>query len=101
MIPKWRSRYSGPNRSGICQCSHHWEDHHGAMVMNADYAAATGESHVPGACEFYGCNEAEGLDDKGQPHCFQYRDTGELESPAERAHDASCPSGTARSAAER
>lgn len=76
-MSEWTPRYSGPKQSGICVCGHsHW-DHHGGIVMNADYYAQTGESRVPGGCEFYGCNESEGLDDEGNPHCFNYVDAGD------------------------
>lgn len=72
----WKPRYSGPGQSGVCRCGHsHW-DHHGGVVMNQEYFAATGEGRVPGGCEFYGCNEGEGLDAEGKPHCFNYEDKG-------------------------
>jgi hypothetical protein len=45
------------------------------MVMNPDYARDTGESYVPGECEFYGSNEDGGRDADGQPHCNAYRDS--------------------------
>ncbi len=68
-------RYSGPKCSGICDCGHKWEDHHLNMVMNEDYVKETGEHYIPDECEFYGCNEEGGLDDKGNEHCFRYRDS--------------------------
>ena len=75
--PTWRPRYSGPGQTGICVCGHHYSDHHCGVVMNPDYLAQTGETVVPGGCEFYQCNEGEGLDDKGKFHCFNYVDAGD------------------------
>jgi hypothetical protein len=74
----WRPRYSGPGQTGQCRCGHSADDHHGSIVMNADYFAQTGEGRVPGGCEFYGCNEGEGLDDEWRPHCFDYVDAGDV-----------------------
>ncbi len=73
----WQPRYSGPNRSGICVCSHSWDDHHLGIVMNPAYIDATGESYIPQECEFFGFNETGGLDDNGHDHCFQYKDSKE------------------------
>jgi hypothetical protein len=72
----WLPRYSGPGKSGVCVCGHDASDHHGGIVMNQDYYAQTGEGRVPGGCEFYNCNEGEGLDGEGRPHCFDYQDRG-------------------------
>lgn len=74
-----RPRYSGPGRTGICVCGHRWDDHHLGIVLNPAYIDATGEGYFPQECEFWGCNEEGGLDDKGERHCFQYRDQGEEE----------------------
>ena len=57
--------------------------------MNAEYFRQTGESRVPGGCEFYSCNEGEGLDDEGRPHCFNYVDAGDMTE--ERVDDLSVP----------
>lgn len=73
--PRWRARYSGPGRSGVCRCGHHFSDHHLCCVMNQEYLDQTGESWIPDACLFYGCNEEEGLGPNGEPHCFNYRDS--------------------------
>jgi len=75
MIDKYKPRYSGPNKSGICKCGHKWEDHHLCVVMNTDFLEATGESYVPQECEFYGFNETGGLDNEGNDHCRYYRDS--------------------------
>ena len=75
--PTWTPRYSGPGQTGICRCGHSADDHHGGIVMNEEYFRQTGESRVPGACEFYSCNEGEGLGPDGEPHCFEYVDAGE------------------------
>ena len=74
----WRPRYSGPGQTGICRCGHSADDHHGSIVMNAEYFRQTGESRVPGGCEFYGCNEGEGLDADGKFHCLNYVDAGDV-----------------------
>jgi hypothetical protein len=67
-------KYSGPNRCGVCVCGHSWEDHHLGVVMNAEYAEATGEAYLPEECEFYGFNEMGGLDAEGNNHCQKYVD---------------------------
>ena len=67
--------YSGPNRSGICQCGHSWEDHHLGIVLNSEYAEATKEGYVPQECEYYGFNEMGGLDEEGSDHCNRYVDS--------------------------
>ena len=72
------AQYSGPGRSGICQCSHSWEDHHLGMVMNPemlDVYNGGKEAYVPGECEYFGCNEMGGLDADGNDHCHRYRDS--------------------------
>jgi hypothetical protein len=80
---KYQPRYSGPNRSGLCLCTHRWDDHHLGCVMNAEYYEQTGEAYVPEECEFHGFNETGGLGPNGEPHCGQYRDTLDTEeSPA-------------------
>jgi hypothetical protein len=78
---KWEPLYSGPGKSGVCRCGHSHEDHHGGIVMNADYFKQTGEGRVPGECEFYGCNEEGGLDADGNLHCGNYVDRGIQEEP--------------------
>ena len=60
---KYTSRYSGPNRSGICKCGYFWEDHHLGVVMNQQYYDETGERYVPQECDY--C-----LEDK----CDSYKD---------------------------
>ena len=74
--PTWRPRYSGPGKSGVCRCGHHWSSHHCGIVMNQDYLDQTGEDCVPGGCLEYGFNETEGLGPNGEPHCFNYEDRG-------------------------
>ena len=71
---KFKPMYSGKNRSGVCKCGHSYEHHHLGMVMNDKYYKETKEEYVPQACEFYGSNEYEGLDQDGNDHCHQYRD---------------------------
>ncbi len=78
---KYRARYSGRGRTGICKCGHSWEEHHLGMVCNQDYYAATGESYVPQECEHYGCNQFGGLmpdpanpDGEWLDHCGSYED---------------------------
>ena len=66
--------YSGPNRSGICICSHSWEDHHLGVVLRDNNTTGGPEAYVPQECEFYGSNEDGGLDEDGNEHCFGYRD---------------------------
>lgn len=68
------ARYSGPNRSGICICGHHWEDHHLGVVMNELETTGGREAYIPQECEAYGFNETGGLDNEGKDHCFGYRD---------------------------
>jgi hypothetical protein len=75
--PTWRPRYSGPGKCGVCVCGHPVEDHHCGVVCNPAYYAQTGEELVPQECEFYGCNEDGGLDDKGELHCGHYVDAGD------------------------
>ena len=74
-VKNFKRLYSGKHRSGTCVCGHLAEDHHGHMVMNLLYYRKTGEYRYPGECEYYGCNEESGLDDKGQFHCGQYKDS--------------------------
>jgi len=74
-------RYSGPNRSGICVCGCSWEDHHLCVVMNREYAEATGEAYVPQECEAFGFNEVGGMKyneetKRWDAHCQSYIDTG-------------------------
>jgi hypothetical protein len=68
--------YSGPNRTGVCQCGHSWEKHHLCLVAPKEYVDATGEGYLPCECEYYGCNESGGLDADGNSHCHAYRDEG-------------------------
>lgn len=70
MLPR---RYSGLGRTGVCVCGHKWENHHLMMKFRE---LENGEGYVPGECEFYGCNEASGLDAEGNEHCWSYRDAG-------------------------
>ena len=79
-MTNWKPRYSGPNRSGICQCGHSWEDHHLGMVLNKEYWEGTHEWYVPQECEYYGCNEEGGLDEDGNDHCSGYKDSLDKES---------------------
>lgn len=75
------SRYSGPNRSGICICGHSWEEHHLGVVMNREYAEKTGEAYLPQECEAYGFNEVGGLkyeNGKWIDHCQNYQDSKQL-----------------------
>lgn len=73
--------------SGVCQCGHYWQDHHNGVVMNPEYAALCVEwkqpPYIPQECEYYGCNEDGGLDDRGLPHCgsFVDRDNPEKDKP--------------------
>ena len=71
---KYKPVYSGPNRSWVCICGHHWSDHRFGCVTNNQYYNETRESYVPEECEVYDCNETGGLDTVGQPHCFRYKD---------------------------
>ena len=77
---KYKPRYSGPGKSGVCVCGHSYEDHHLGMVLNQDYLDQTGEIYVPQECEFYGCNECGGMkptkSGKWVRHCGSYRDRG-------------------------
>ena len=73
---KFKPRYSGPGRSGICVCGHLWKKHHLGMVLNTEYYEATKEAYVPQECEHYGVNEYSGLDAQGRPHCGSYSDRG-------------------------
>ena len=50
------------------------------MVANPEAYKVMGPRHA-GACEFYGCNEAEGLDRKGRVHCSAYLDKEDPEPP--------------------
>jgi hypothetical protein len=88
---QWQPRYSGPNRSGICVCSHPWDQHHLGMVMNAKYAEATKEAYVPQECEAEGHNESGGMmrgpDGEWVEHCSYYRDTLEM---IEHPYDCKC-----------
>lgn len=69
------ARYSGPGRSGICICSHSWEDHHLGIVLRQEYIDETHEYYIPEECEFYGCNEMSGKDAEGNEHCWKYQDS--------------------------
>ena len=72
----YESRYSGPNRSGICVCGHKWEEHHLGIVMNPDYVKGTKEGYIPDECEHYGFNEVGGKeykDGEWVDHCQSYR----------------------------
>lgn len=60
--------------SGMCICGHSYNQHHLMMCATQEAADAVGAPSVPGACLAYGCNEMEGLDKDGNPHCFQYVD---------------------------
>lgn len=70
MNQSWKPRYSGPGKTGICKCGHIWDDHHLGVALGPGYP----EYYLPQECEFYGWNEAGGLDADGHPHCFQYED---------------------------
>jgi hypothetical protein len=70
MTEKYRKRIY----SGICKCGHKFTDHHLSVVMNQDYFEATGDTYLPGECEFFGFNETGGLDAEGKPHCHNYID---------------------------
>jgi hypothetical protein len=75
-----KPRYSGPNRTGTCVCGCRWDEHHLGVVMNLEYATATGEAYAPDECERYGFNEMGGLqlvDGKWVDHCHHYRDQKE------------------------
>jgi len=74
-VTNYKRVYSGKHRSGICVCGHSHEDHHGQMVMNPVYYRKTKEYRYPEECEYYGCNEDGGMDDEGQYHCGQYKDS--------------------------
>lgn len=61
--------------SGTCLCGHPAEDHHGAVIGDDRLAEALGLHVVPiGGCEFFDCNEGEGLDAAGELHCVAYLD---------------------------
>ena len=64
--------------SGVCRCGHSWEDHHNGCVMNSEYAKLCEDwgqpPYIPQECEYYGCNEDGGLDEKGEPHCGRFVD---------------------------
>jgi hypothetical protein len=77
---KYKPRYSGPNRSGICICGCSWDDHHLGMVMNRDYVEQTGEVYIPDECDAFGFNEVGGMKyntekEAWEDHCHGYRDT--------------------------
>lgn len=81
---KYKPRYSGPGKSGVCKCGHPWHEHHLSAVLNEEYFAATGEYYVPEECEYYGCNEYGGMmpnpedpDGDWVYHCERYEDRGE------------------------
>ncbi len=79
---KYKPRYSGPGRTGICKCGHSWEEHHLGCVMNMEYADATHEAYIPQECEAFGFNECGGLmyeNGKWEDHCHSYEDQGEKE----------------------
>ena len=76
----YKPRYSGTNRSGVCVCGHSWKEHHLGIVLNEAYREATGEAYLPQECEYFGCNEAGGLDVDGELHCQRYKDTAEREA---------------------
>ena len=73
-----KPRYSGPNRSGMCKCGHHWQDHHLGMVVKQEYIDATNEYYIPQECGVFGFNEMGGLDENGDPHCYGYVDSEEV-----------------------
>ena len=62
--------------SGTCLCGHCYEDHHIGMVLNPEAAAVMGP-FLPEECEFFGCNETGGLDEKGEDHCARYVDAAD------------------------
>lgn len=74
-MPKYKPRYSGKDRSGMCVCGHPWHEHHLGLVMNHDYKKQTNETYIPSECEHYGFNETGGLGPDGQPHCDHYQDS--------------------------
>lgn len=59
--------------SGICLCSHSYEDHHLGIILNPDALKVMGP-YLPQECEFFGSNEDGGLDENGQSHCHHYVD---------------------------
>jgi hypothetical protein len=64
--------------SGTCLCGHVASDHHGAVVDDQRLADALRISVVPvGGCEFFDCNEGEGLNEAGEIHCVRYVDRGD------------------------
>ena len=69
--------YSGPGRTGTCNCGHSWEDHHLGVILNhaGDSLDAMKEAYIPEECEFFGFNEMGGKDAEGEDHCFGYRDS--------------------------
>lgn len=72
--------------SGVCLCGHAADDHHGAVVQDPALAAVLGLGVVPvGGCEFFGCNEEEGLDEAGELHCVRYVDAAHPDSAAASA----------------
>ena len=71
----YKPRYSGEGQSGVCQCSHSWEDHHIGIVLNSDYIEATGEPYFPEECEFDQFEGMSGPDDCG---CQRYVDNSEV-----------------------
>ena len=72
---KYQPRYSGPKRSGICECGHPWDRHHLSIVMRQEYVDDTGEYYIPQEYEAFGFNETGGLDKDGKEHCFGYVDS--------------------------
>ena len=75
--------YTPKVRTGVCKCGHSWEDHHLGMVINADaievYKKYDAPLYMPQECEYYGCNEAGGMEyigaeDRWVDHCQQYEE---------------------------
>ena len=80
-MPEYKPKYSGSERSGICVCGCPWDDHHLGVVMNREYADATGEAYLPEECEAFGFNEVGGMklvDGKWEDHCQYYVDSLEI-----------------------
>lgn len=65
--------------SGTCICGHDFNDHHGMMVLNPESYKILGP-RLAGACEYFGFNEMEGLDEKGEVHCMRYVDKDDPDS---------------------
>lgn len=78
---QYQPRYSGPGRSGICECGCSWDSHHLGVVMNSVYSTETGEGYIPEECCAFGSNEVGGLKynletQEWEDHCHGYRDGG-------------------------